>query len=209
MSKFPLVDVMPVSATSQVVANKIKHYCALFGRPEEIMTDNGPQYAGEAFRRFVNSWGIKHVTSSPHYARSNGFIERHVRHVKPIIKKAMKNGDDIQLVLLNLRATPVDQSLPSPGEMLLGRPLVTLLPSHGEPGPEEHRDHMRNLQENMKKQYDKTSGRDLPPLYPGRPVRILNRDTKTWIPGTVVERCSEPRSYIVETPNGSRVRRNR
>ena len=49
----------------------------------------------------------------------------------------------MQLALLNIRATPVDANLPSPAEMLLGRPLATLLPSRSEPGLEKHCDRMQ------------------------------------------------------------------
>ena len=50
---------------------------------------------------------------------------------------------------------------------------------------------------------------DLPPLYNGQAVRILNKINKTWYPGTIIDKCDEPRSYLVETPNGTRLRRNR
>ena len=70
------------------------------------------------------------MTSSPHYARSNGLAERYVRYIKGTLKKS----SDMQLALLNIRATPVDANLPSPAEMLLGRPLATILPSRSEPG---------------------------------------------------------------------------
>ena len=49
------------------------------------MSDNGTQYTGEAFQKFIKDWSIEHVTSSPRYPRSNGFIERHVEHIKPLI----------------------------------------------------------------------------------------------------------------------------
>ena len=105
------------------------------------------------------------MTSSPHYARSNGLAERYVRYIKATLKKS----SDMQLALLNIRATPVDAKLPSPTEMLLGRPLATLLPSRSEPGMEKHRDRMQERQTVMKDQHDKTSRKeDLPSLYTGR-----------------------------------------
>ena len=76
-SRYPLLDEMRAPVTSQAVAEKIKQYCALFGKPEEIMTDNGPQYTGKQFQLFLKSWDIKHITNSPHYARNNGFKEHH------------------------------------------------------------------------------------------------------------------------------------
>lgn len=40
---------------------------AILKRPDEILTDNAPQYTGQAFKKFVTDWGMKHITSSPHY----------------------------------------------------------------------------------------------------------------------------------------------
>ena len=71
--------------SSQAVTAKIRAYCAQFDLPDEIMSDNGTQYIGEAFPKFIQEWNIEHVTSSPRYPRSNGFIERHVKHIKPLI----------------------------------------------------------------------------------------------------------------------------
>lgn len=209
-SKYPLVDQMPTTVTSTAVANNIKKYISLFGRPDEIMTDNGPQYTGQAFKQLLADWNIKHVTSSPHYARSNGFIERHVRHIKSVVKKCTQQGDDLNMALLNIRATPIDSKLPSPAEMMFGRPISTILPSHTEPGQLEHRQHLEERSSKMKNQHDLNSRKDdLPPLFAGQNVRVLNTQKKTWHPGIVVSKCTEPRCYIVETPNGNRIRRNR
>ena len=209
-TKYPLVDYMPNPVSSHAVTEKMKTYCAMFGRPDEIMTDGGPQYSGKQFKEFTKNWGICHTMSSPHYPRSNGFIERHVRHIKPIIRKTIRNGEDIQLTLLNLRATPIDTGLPSPAEMIFGRPIPTMLPQRGMPAPIEQRERFAQQQANMKTHHDQTSRHvDLPPLYKGQKVRILDKTSKTWCPGTVLEKCQGPRSYLVETPNGTRVRRNR
>ncbi len=51
--------------------------------------------------------------------------------------------------------------------------------------------------------------RELPPLHAGQPVRILDTANHTWCPGTVTQRLEEPRSYLVQTPNGTTVIRNR
>jgi len=64
---------------------------SLFGQSDEIITDDGSQYTEQLFRKFLANWGIKHITSSPHYPKSHGFIERHIRHIKSIIKKTNNN----------------------------------------------------------------------------------------------------------------------
>ena len=88
-SRYPLVEELSATASSKTITGIIKTYCAMFGRPDEIMSDNGPQYSGESFKRFTNDWNIKHVTSSPNYPRSNGFIERHLKHIKSALKKTI------------------------------------------------------------------------------------------------------------------------
>ena len=62
----------------------------------------------------------------------------------------------------------------------------------------------------MKRHYDRNAREDdLPPLHPGRNVRVLDKPSKTWYQGTVTQRCEEPWSYIIMTAGGSKVRRNR
>ena len=46
-------------------------------------------------------------------------------------------------------------------------------------------------------------------LYVGQQVCIHNPVDDLWAPVTVMQKCSEPRSYILGTPNGGRFRRNR
>ena len=57
--------------------------------------------------------------------------------------------------------------------------------------------------------HDRNAGPEFAPLHAGQRVRILNTDTHKWCPGEVVATCAEPRSYIVQTPNGTRLRRIR
>ena len=74
--------------------------------PWEIISDSGPQYHTK-FNGFWADWYIQHVTSSPRYVQSNGFVERQVRYIKPLIKKCSKASSDIHKALLNIRATPL------------------------------------------------------------------------------------------------------
>ena len=209
-SKYPIVT--PLHATtSENVTEEIRKAVSLFGRPDEIVSDNGPQYIGKPFQDFVHKWGIQHTTSSPRFPQSNGFIERQVQTIKKIIKKCKKEKQSLQLAMLNLRATPVDSKLPSPAEMLMGRPITTLLPSRTSPSPVTvaQRQHLDRRQSTMKSNYDRHAGESLPPLHKGQNVRILDKASKTWIPGDVTGHSGEPRSYNVRTNQGSNIRRNR
>ena len=210
-SKYPIVKELQAPVTSAAVADVIEDACAMFGRPDQIRSDNGPQYAGQHFLNFRRRWGIQHVTSSPHYAQSNGFSERQVRWIKSIIKKCIKTSESIPQALLHVRATPIDAKLPSPAQILMRRQITTCLPSHLYDLPEESiKARLEERSEAMKRHYDRNAMEDdLPPLYPGHNVRVLDKPSKTWYQGTVTQMCEEPRSYIITIAGGSKVRRNR
>ena len=120
-SKFLIVRKIPMGhCTSQTVVSLTKQIFSEHGIPQRVVTDNGPQYDSETYRKFAKEWCFDHVTSSPHYPKSNVFIER-TQTVKMTLKKAKSFKLDPYLALLCIRPTPVDNVLPSPAEMLYTR----------------------------------------------------------------------------------------
>ena len=79
-SRYPLVAEFKTPPTSHAGVEASKHYCAIFGRPDTIISDNGTQYNRAAYQEFIPEWNIDHITNSPNYPRSNGLAEGHVRH---------------------------------------------------------------------------------------------------------------------------------
>ena len=75
---------------------------------------------------------FEHVTSSPNYARSNGFSERSVQTVKNSLIKMLSDGKTLAVTLIALRSTPVGNGLPSPAVLLQGRNLRSGLHCHTE-----------------------------------------------------------------------------
>ncbi|XP_033119234.1 uncharacterized protein LOC117118675 [Anneissia japonica] len=124
-----------------------------------------------------NKWGIKQTTSSPRYPRSNGLAERMVQTVKATLKKCIANNDDINLALLHIRATTTDCKLPSPAEMLFGRPIRTNLPSyHPTNAPPENHERLLERSDKMKSNHDRHAGKDIPPLHLNQRVRTYNAE---------------------------------
>nr|XP_037280383.1 uncharacterized protein K02A2.6-like [Rhipicephalus microplus] len=77
-SRYP--DVVTLrSATAQAVIDVLKSIFARHGIPREVRSDNGPPFSSREFAALAASYGFDHVTSSPHYAQSNGEAERMVR----------------------------------------------------------------------------------------------------------------------------------
>ena len=128
-SKYPFVRNIPSGqSNSSTVVKIMRQLFSKQGIPEVVRTDNGLHFNGQTFQEFARDLGFKHITSSPHYPRSNGFIESQVKSVKSALLKWKMTKSDPDMSLLCLRATPVDHKLPSPAELLLGCPIQDNLP---------------------------------------------------------------------------------
>ena len=124
-----------------------------------------------------------------------------VQTVENILKKCDEGGDHF-LGLLSYRATPIDHHLKSPAELLPNRKFKTLLPMSNRASLIADsglvKEQLRKRQEYYGHYYSQNAGPTLKPLHPGQPVRILDPQTKTWEPETVLRAAKEPRSYIVK-----------
>ena len=210
-SKYPFVRKLPRGqSNSKTVVNLTKQIFSEQGVPQVVRSDNGPHFQGQ-YPVFAKDYGFRHITSSPHYPRSNGFVERQIKTVKQTLKKAKKSHKDPNMALLCLRATPVDNKLASPAELLLGRQVQDNLPRKISCSAESE-DVILRLKEKQVKQkaYHDQHTTDLPILRPGQKVTIENPRTHLWEPAEIQEKINNiPRSYVVTTPTGAELRRNR
>ena len=82
----------------------LKSQFAKYGIPDELISDNGPQYSILAFKEFSNNYGFVHTSSSPKYPQANGEAERAVQTIESLLKKAQ----DPFKALLNYSNTPLE-----------------------------------------------------------------------------------------------------
>ena len=94
------------STSSVYVIKKLKAHFARHGIPEQLVTDNGPQFTSRDFLKFSKEWDFDHRTSSPRHSQSNGKAESAVKEAKKILVKCKKAGSDAFLALLDHRNTP-------------------------------------------------------------------------------------------------------
>ena len=131
-SKYPFVYQIS-SKTVESIIKKLQNLISQYGPPKRVFSDNGPPFSSEAFQKFLVSQYIDHITSSPLYAKSNGFIEWQIKTIKTALATANSSGKSLDDLLLSLRSMPIGPHLPSPREILhnrtQGRPgnLPTLL----------------------------------------------------------------------------------
>ena len=70
-SKWPEVSIMPSTTAGQTI-NVLKEMFARFGIPQQLVSDNGPQFISDEFKQFMIANGVKHIKSSPYHPASKG-----------------------------------------------------------------------------------------------------------------------------------------
>ena len=111
-SRFPVVCELS-SMTGQHVGTQCKLIFSEYGRPETLISDNGPCYTVEAFTSVMNSYNVNHITSSPLYPQSNELFEKYVQIVKSLSYKAQEEGKDLFQCLMTYHNTHLHSSLQS------------------------------------------------------------------------------------------------
>ena len=145
--------------------------------------------------QFSCDFDFVHTTSSPHFHQSNGFIESMVKKVKNAYKKMDRSPNAQAKALLQLCDTPITADLPSPAEILHGRPAqgtVLSRPSRKVNICIRSTRDLLQLQEKQKEQFDRAHrARDLCPLKVKECVQFFQNKQTTgpikWTTGTVVE----------------------
>ena len=120
-SSFPEVMITRDISSANIV-RVLKDIFARFGLPEEIVSDNGPQFVSKEFETFLNKNGIRHVRSSPYHPQSNGKIEIFHRYLKKHFRAAVSEGksweDELPSILMAYRSTCHPMTGASPDVML-------------------------------------------------------------------------------------------
>ena len=161
--------------------------------------DNGLPFASEELTQFLQCHCIDHVTSFPHFPRSNGFVERQEWTIKRVLSTAQDTNKPLEDVLLNLWLTPIGPNMLSPWEILHNRTFQ----HPGRPSQpvdmESVRNYLLSHKQSQKAQFDKAHGaHDLPELGTGQEVLFWSPVKDEYIPWTMVNRATAPYSYVIE-----------
>ena len=90
-SKWAEVVEVPSTTTTKTIS-VLRHLFATHGLPEQIVSDNGPQFTSSEFEEFTRKNGIVHTRSSPYHPAANGEAERFVRSFKEAMKAGKGDG---------------------------------------------------------------------------------------------------------------------
>lgn len=194
------------SLTTTAICTVLLGWFHEFGFPKWLKSDNGPQFRAQ-FEEFCEKYYIRHDTSSPYNARSNGLAEAAVKSMKYLLKKVNLKDGDFRVALAAWRSTPRADGF-SPAFGFFGRHLRGNLPDLRSPSPVSN-EFVAARQSARDSTSTKAGGVDLLPLSPGDHVMYQSPIDKNWsLGGRILKRLPYGRSYIVETYAGQ-FRRNR
>lgn len=122
------------STTSSRTIEVLRNLFAAHGLPEEVVSDNGPQFASSEFKQFLAKNGIKQTLVPPYHPASNGAAERSVQILKrALVKQVLEASGQPSITLqhrlsnflLMYRVTPHTVTGRSPAELFLKREIRT------------------------------------------------------------------------------------
>ena len=74
------------TTTSSATIHELRCLFASYGLPEQLVSDNGPQFVSNEFRVFLKSNRVKHIRSAPYHHSSNDLAERFMRTFKGALR---------------------------------------------------------------------------------------------------------------------------
>jgi transposase InsO family protein len=198
-SKWPEIVEMPSTTASRTV-DVLHQIFAHYGIPEQIVSDNGPQFVSEEFSKFMKENAIKHVRILPYHPASNGAAERLVQTFKQAMRATDTSGLPFQQRLNNFlfsyRSTPHSTKGDTPSKLFLGREIRSrfdlLLPDVGH--------QVRSKQAVEKVHHDATAKTHMFDIGAAVTVKDAREPTK-WKRGIVLQQLG-PVSYLVRLETG-------
>ena len=196
-SKWPEIHAMS-STTVKKTIEVLRNIFVAYGLPDQIVTDNGPQFTAVDFANFVKANGIKHIRSAPYHPVSNGLAERMVQSFKQAMKAGRIGGRSlshrIANFLLTYRTTPHATTGKSPSQLFLKRDIKTRFDLL-KPDCERQ---VLEKQSQQKSSHDRRHARSSQ-WFVGQRVMARNlRPGPNWVPATILE-VKGPVTYLVET----------
>ena len=112
-------EAIPLRTTmSKVIITQLTSIFSRCGFPTALVSDNGPQFMGKTFQKWLRDKGITHIRSLPYHPQGNGVIERLHKTLIGMISKLIENKGNLEAIvpmaLYFIRCSPCSATGMSP-----------------------------------------------------------------------------------------------
>ena len=214
-SGWPFVSKMTKTDSSHAI-KILTNWFNFLGWPTFLRTDGGPQFRSTEFRKFCTDAQIGLQITSPYNSQANGLAESAVKTMKALIIKCERTKMSLEDEVIHFRTTPRADGV-SPAQLMLGRNMRTrdsIITMHSSLIPEgeswRKQAHARSGWLNTKRAQYNEHAQKADHLTEGEHVRVVNKDNSRWdIVAEVIKKNTDRNSYILQTPEGKLLTRNR
>ena len=150
-----------LDSNASTVILELKSHYARHGIPDQVMSNNGPQFVSTEFATFAKTWEF----------------DFDLKTAKRLLRKSISAGMDPYLAFLDCRNTPTQAMTTSPAQRLMGRRTKTLIPTTQNflmpktNPPRVEKSQLKERQQVQAKYYNRTT-KELPTLSRGDVVRM-------------------------------------
>ena len=150
-----------LDSNASTVILELKSHYARHGIPDQVMSNNGPQFVSTEFATFAKTWEF----------------DFDLKTAKRLLRKSISAGMDPYLAFLDCRNTPTQAMTTSPAQRLMGRRTKTLIPTTQNflmpktNPPRVEKSQLKERQQVQAKYYNRTT-KELPTLSKGDVVRM-------------------------------------
>ncbi|XP_063371511.1 uncharacterized protein K02A2.6-like [Cydia amplana] len=191
--------------TARGVIKSLRETFARFGLPLEIVSDNGPPFTSKEYANFMENNGIKLTFTPAYHPASNGAAENAVKLCKRAIKKALRDGCDVdealQAYLMMYRNVEHSSTGSTPAMLLQRRRLRSRLDLLRGTRQVESRVHQA-----QDKQVFNAGGKPRE-LNVGDSVWARDHAGGSWLSGQVKEKVGS-RNFIIARESGPQLKRH-
>ena len=86
-SKYVILEPVPENIDAEATADIfVKRVISLFGIPERVISDRGPQFSSLLWKRILDFLGSKSILATPHHPQTDGQTERTIQSLLTLIR---------------------------------------------------------------------------------------------------------------------------
>jgi transposase InsO family protein len=126
LSKYLIAVLLASQNAEEVTTAFVNHIVLIYGIPTEIVTDQGPNFMGDVFKRICKLFNIEKICTTAYHPESNGALERTQKTLSNYLRcfcdKKLNDWDEwLPFACFTYNMTPHSVTKYTPYELLFGR----------------------------------------------------------------------------------------